>query len=156
MTGLIFWAFYSLYRHFDPLLPERIAQHFDGAGHPNGWASPKVFWGIGAGVMGILFCSFHLPALGLRFIPNHLFSLPNRDHWLSPMHREASIAWLENSLLFYGNFMLAWMVYVFWRVCEANLQQAPLTAFGVGMVVMLVVTVLWIGALLLRFRAPRD
>ena len=154
MTGLLFWAFAILYQHYDPLLPPHVAQNFDGAGRAQAWASHEVFWGIGFGMMALLFVSTHVPALCLRFIPNRLFSLPNRDYWLSPSQRESSIQYLENSLLLYGNFLFAWMLYVFWRVCEANVQQAPLAHFGIGMLVMLGVTVLWIVALLRRFRAP--
>lgn len=47
--------------------------------------------------------------------------------------------------------LLAWVGYIFWRVCESNVAKAPLDGFIEGMVVMVVVTTLWLVLLLKRF-----
>ncbi len=55
---------------------------------------------------------------------------PNRDDRLAPGRRENSIACLERGVLGYGNFILTWRAFVFWRVCEAIIERASLSLFG--------------------------
>ena len=77
LAGLLAWRW--------PLLPERLATHFDALGRPNGWtpkpAIPYVVLGVPLTLWGMFLLitrtsSRHLPALGALLVPfRNLFSL---------------------------------------------------------------------------------
>jgi len=76
---LVFAAVLEIVYYY-PLLPERVASHFDGYGRPNGWSSRDAFIAINASVtllMAVLYAGigFALPRL-----PEALINLPNKDY----------------------------------------------------------------------------
>jgi uncharacterized membrane protein len=139
------------------LLPDRVAQHFAGDGAANGWASKGVFCALIAGVTMLVVLSMHGIALVLPRLPDRLFALPNRDHFLAPQRRALTMARLQRSLFTYGNATLLLVVWITYAIVEANLHPPPrlpesiLVALGA----YLVFTVLWIIQLVRGFRRPR-
>lgn len=85
-------------------LPDRIATHFDGGGHPNGWSSGTgfltawLFTILATNIWPLLF-----PYLGRWMFEKcdpRFLSLPNKKYWLStPERRERAARVVETTLL---------------------------------------------------------
>jgi hypothetical protein len=77
-------------------MPDVVATHFDGAGHPNGAMSRSGTIGFQLMMLAITAAAFlGLPVLLGRLSPK-LINIPNRDYWLSPERRAASMSALQN------------------------------------------------------------
>jgi uncharacterized membrane protein len=140
-----------------PLMPERMASHFDGAGNPNGWQSRSAFFGLSLGVMCLLACCFRvLPSL-LHRLPDSLINLPNKDVWLSPGQRKDTFALLEDRLVLFGNATLLFLMALMQLVTRANLDPARRMSSGAIAFLLafyLFFAIAWTVGLLLRFRKP--
>ena len=146
--------------HWMPLLPERVATHFDGAGRANGWmsrnqhgwASPLTHLGVSAFIVGLSACLHRLP-------PGTL-NLPHKDHWRQPEHYPAACAFMREWSRWLAAVMLVWGTFMDHQIVLANQLQPPrLDSAVVGMLTacFLAATgaaVIW---LLLKFiRKPPD
>src|SRR5579872_5795647 len=101
-TALVFFvvtqmALASAFALTYPLLPERVATHFDAAGAPNGWMSRAAhLWTICGFWFGLSL--FEIGAFyAIRFFPPTLLNLPRRDYWLAPERRDESFAFVLRS-----------------------------------------------------------
>jgi hypothetical protein len=107
-------------------LPERMASHFGASGQPDGFTSPQGFFGtmalLGGGVVVSLLV---LPAL-LRYCPPQLINLPNRDYWLAPERRAASIRRLGVWLSWFAFATGALLCFALELTIRANLEQRAL------------------------------
>jgi len=56
--------------------------------------------------------------------PSSRFSLPNRDYWLAPKRKDATIAWLRGHLAWLGCFMLVFMGTIHASIVRANAPGA--------------------------------
>jgi uncharacterized membrane protein len=138
-------------------LPERIATHFDGAGVANGFMTRVPYLVL----MG--FIAVGIPTLvlfGLRSaIRNAMgnLNIPNRQLWLTPERREASITWLfrHAARLAAGTSAFAFALHV--ALIRANSFVPPrlestlatlLLAASLGGVLI------WAFVLMRRFRRP--
>lgn len=110
---------------YAPRLPERVASHFDAAGNPNGWSSREEFLATVAGV----FAATSLGLLGLiavlPWIPRPLINLPQREHWLAPERRAATIADLRRRLVWFAFATQVFLVAAIQLTLEANLAPDP-------------------------------
>ena len=137
-------------------LPERLASHFDGAGNPNGFMPKTTFFELQLAVLGILTAVFILlPALLTR-LPNALINLPNKDYWLAPERREATLRDLASHLAWFGTATLAFLAVVMELVFRANLPggtgRLDPRAMWVLLGVYAVFLIGWLVRMLLRYR----
>lgn len=134
-------------------LPTRIASHFDGSGRADGWMRRDTFLltleltglGLAYGI-GAIFA-------GLTHLPNRFINLPNRDYWLGPERREATLSfflrrglWLVPCLLFFFT-ALALSVVFSNRLSPPRLPMSWATGFIIGDLLLL-------GVILYTFIAP--
>ncbi len=143
--------------HSYPLLPERMASHFDGSGQPNGFQSKREFAALSASilVLTVVLCG-GMGAL-LRRIPSKWFNLPNRDYWLSPERREETIEAVSIQMEWFGAASLGLYLYIIQMVVEANRTCAPnLDSRSVFVVlgIYLLFTGIWLVRFIQRFRQP--
>ena len=138
-------------------LPPVVASHFAGSGVANGFMArgPYVtlMFVIGVGV----------PLL-IGFLPStlvergsHNLNIPNRDHWLAPQRRDATLAFLRVHGLWFGAAVAIFLGYVHWLVVQANRLQPPeLSTRGIlgGLAVFGLVLVAWLVVLFRRFGKP--
>lgn len=135
-------------------LPARVATHFGYAGTANGWMSREgyllfilalplaqagFFWWIG----GVI-----------RAVPPRFVSLPRRDYWLSPEHRDEAVTLLRRYLLVYAGFLALFFAGLHVLTLRANAANPPVLEMGGLLLVMmafLMATILWISLLLVRF-----
>lgn len=113
------------YTYYEPLLPDRIASHFDVAGQADGWSSKSAFLlsnlALIAG-LALIFLSF--PSW-LGKIPNARINLPNKDYWLAPGRRAATLQTIQRQMEWLGAATLVLFLGVAQLSIEANLTGRP-------------------------------
>jgi len=139
-------------------LPERVAAHFDAAGAVNGYL-PRGPYLIATIVLAVV-----LPLLLVTVSqvgvgrPGARINLPNRDYWLAPERRDATIQYLRNWMARFAMLLALLVCFVHWLVVRANAMPASPhlsnSAFYGALVVFGTLMVLWIRGLFVRFRLP--
>lgn len=67
-----------------PLLPERVAHHFNPSGQPDAWGSKMSFLNVYLIVVALMAATFFAIYLVLPKIPYSLVNLPNKEFRLAP------------------------------------------------------------------------
>lgn len=120
--------------------PDRIATHFDWAGHPNAWMTREGYltWML---AFGVAFPAVVTALVGLlpRAWPGLAFvNLPNRDHWFAPERRAESLAFLGRHACWLGCLMVLTAMGVHALVLRAHdavpptLPLVPFVALLIG------------------------
>lgn len=111
--------------YFYPLLPERMAVHFNASGTADGWGTKDYFFlTVGTVFLLLLVIFGGLPQL-LRHIPASLINLPNKNYWLAPERRAQTMDRLVNQLLFVGAMALLLMDGIVYLCFRANFSEKP-------------------------------
>jgi uncharacterized membrane protein len=143
--------------HYYPLLPERVASHFDIQGQPNGWSSKTLFAGLYAVLVLVMsFIFLLLPRLVVK-LPAFMVNIPNRTYWLAPERKAATADKLAGYMIWMGCGILLFVFSIFQLVIQANLTpEAARLGDGVWVLFGLFITcvVVWCIALLIGFRKP--
>jgi uncharacterized membrane protein len=88
--------------YYYPLLPERVPSHFGPSGQADGWMSKSAF----AAFYLILLTFFTLLMGGIsamiRLMPTDTINIPNREYWLAPERREATLARISGDMSNFG------------------------------------------------------
>ena len=106
-------------------LPPRVATHFNASGHADGWMSRtsilKFTLGFGFGLPAFLVTLFGL----LRYLPNSMINIPDRDYWLAPERRDATYAMVWHHSFWLGSLTVALMAGLHYRIPRANAVSPP-------------------------------
>ena len=139
-------------------LPPVVASHFGPGGAANG------FMGKGTYISLMLAVVVAVPALIavsgqlVRVLPPQLVNLPNKQYWLAPQRRAATLESLSSMSLPFAFALVVFLCFVHWLVLQANAVQParlPEAPLFVGLGVFGLVTVLWLFVLFRRFgRVP--
>jgi uncharacterized membrane protein len=138
-------------------LPPRFASHFDATGRPDAWSSRIGFITLFGAIFGALalFFTFALPAL-LRRLPPQVINMPNRDYWLAPERREASIARLSDWLAWFGAGITAFGAAILELSLRANLAAGRMSsAVWIVLGAFLIFVVGWLVGLYRAFRTGK-
>lgn len=147
--------------HYAPLLPERVASHFDAAGRADGWSSRSGFLNLNmvfvAG-MGALFLG--VTAL-INKTPKDAINLPNKDYWLAPERRAATLNTINSQMEWLAAATLALLLGITQLTIEANLAASaalPAGAFWLLFGSYIFFFVIWLVLLLRTWyaRPPRE
>jgi hypothetical protein len=142
-------------------LPDPMASHFDGAGHPNGWSSKPVFFGVMFGMMAMIALGFLYLPKTLDRLPRDWISLPYRDHWLSDERRGETMHFIEYQLAWFGVVTLLLIIATLQFTIDANLgphrelSNRFMWVFGAYMAFSLVWTVCFV-AHFVRIRGDQE
>ena len=137
-----------------PHLPNLMASHFGPSGKADGWMSKQgfalfylVFIVIYSGLFG---CMGSL----LRKTPNELFNLPNREYWLAPERREATIKAFSHQFAVFGIAVGAFFIAVMQTIFLTNLGGSSQLSslFFVYLVGFLLYTGIWTVQMLKQYR----
>jgi uncharacterized membrane protein len=136
-------------------LPSEVASHFGASGAADAFM-PRTAYLILMLALALALPVAIVVVLGtvLRR-PRAPINLPNRDYWLGPERRMETIAFLQRHMLRFGSLMIAFICFVHWLVVSANAREPAHLADSwmiVGTVLFVVASLLWAGALHLRFR----
>jgi uncharacterized membrane protein len=140
------------------LLPERVAIHFDGAGHANNWTDRSalliLFGGLGVGAP-IFFVGSGL-LVGL--VPDGMVNLPHREYWLAPERRAQTRAYLSGQMAWMGCLALLFLAGIYGLTILANRltpQRLPMVLFLPLVAGFLAGTIVWTIVLLRHFSMPK-
>lgn len=140
--------------HYAPLMPARMASHFDGAGVPNGFSTPGAFFTIMLGLQAIMALSWLTIRPFMRRLPPEQINLPNRDYWLeNPERREVAFERFAAVMLEFGIMLELLLVYVTQLVVEANLRSPVILSskIALALIALGVGTCLWLVRLFTAF-----
>lgn len=144
--------------YFRAELPEQVASHFDDSGRPNGYMSRDGFVLFQCTMLAMMATIFGLGGWLVAITPVGLINLPNKDYWLAPERRAASMTWLTGWMRWFGAVTLAWMLVVFQFAAQASLGDGRLdsTRFWTAVGIYLVALGFAMWRLFRRFsKAPR-
>jgi uncharacterized membrane protein len=136
-------------------LPAQIASHFGAGGVANGWMSRSGY------LLFMLAFAVILPlviVLSMSAVPRWKaggINIPNRDYWLDPTRREATLKYIAAHACWLGSLMVVFITAIHFLLIEANATQPPRLPFQlfVTTVVLFVVALLaWMAMLALHFR----
>jgi len=106
-------------------LPPVVASHFDAAGHANGHMPRGLYLNLmTAMVVGAPLIVGLLPSVLIRR-PGARINLPNREHWLAPGRREATLGFIGGATMLFGAGLAIFLCYVHWLVVRANAHASP-------------------------------
>jgi uncharacterized membrane protein len=153
-------ALFQWVRYY-PLLPERMAAHFNFEGLPNGWQPKAVFFllmlVVVVGVTAVI--TFLSPQL-IAARPDNQINLPNRSYWLAPARREATFRFIAAQMAWFGCGVLFVLLFGTSLAIHANLS--PDYRFDNSTMIkvlggFLFLTVLWMVRFIRHFiRIPAD
>lgn len=141
-------------------LPERVATHFNAAGHANGWMTRtghlafSLAFGLGMPVF--------LAALMyvMRFIPGSMWNVPNKLYWSQPQHHQRAAAQMFRLGLWLAALTALWTTSINGLIWQANQSQPPLLHAGPMMIsvsVYLAGVAVWVIALMRVFwKVPKE
>ena len=125
MLALAAGVLLACHAHWLPLLPERVATHFDAAGRANGWMTRSQHgWGSAAVHLGVAAFLVGLGAL-MRLLPPGVMNLPNKDYWRRPENYPAACAFMRVWLRWLAAVMLVWGTLMDWQLVLANQVVPP-------------------------------
>jgi hypothetical protein len=139
-------------------LPDVVATHFDGRGRPNGWMTRRGYLAFSLAFdVGLPLLVAAAIGLAPRRWPRHV-SLPNRDYWLAPERRAATLGFLAAHACWLGCLMTLFGAAVHWVILAAHAAASPALAVGpllwtIG--AFIAALGVWIYALYRRFGKPR-
>jgi uncharacterized membrane protein len=93
--------------------PGVVPSHFDAAGHPNAWSSRNAFFILEIAVLlGVAALFIAIPSL-LRATPVRMINLPNKNYWLAPERREATLDRLASYFDVFASATVLLLIVVF-------------------------------------------
>lgn len=139
-----------------PLLPPRVASHFNAAGQPDAWSSRGelllVMGAVGVVMPVVLIAIFY----GVRHFPPSLINLPQREYWLAAPRRKETWTTLLELGLWFGLLQTLFFLAIHWLVVSAN-RHVPVRLTMAVWVVMggyLALVAAWLWMMWRRFRVP--
>ncbi len=144
--------------HYYPLLPYRVASHFDGTGKANSWMPKDGFILVYVSVIALMAILFNVvPKLIERF-PDTAINLPNKKYWLAVERRAETFETILRYISAAGNAAIGFMLCVFQLAFRANLgaEQRLSGAIWPLLAVFVVLMIAWTIKFTLAFRLPRD
>jgi hypothetical protein len=105
---------------------------------------------------------FGLPLLFLfagswmRLIPTRFINMPNRDYWLTPDRKDASLRKMGAFMAWYGLLLAVFMGFVLELTIRSNLNRAPLDniAMVIGLGCLFAVSITMFVRLRMQLRVP--
>ena len=136
-------------------LPVQIASHFGAGGVPNGWMSRNGY------LLFMLAFAVGMPlsvVLGMGVLTRgqaRAINIPNRDYWLAPVRRGATLRFLAAHACWLGSLLTVFIAAIHLLLIAANATQPPqlpLRPFIMLMAVFMLGMGLWAVTLMLHFR----
>jgi serine/threonine-protein kinase len=155
--GFVLFGLVRLVLVFDAL-PEVVASHFDGSGHPNGHQS-KLAFALTAALLQAMFglMTWAAPSM-IRNSRDELLNLPHKGYWLAPERRDATKQRLSEWTSWFCCATLGLMTGVFELVIRGNQHEHPQLSPQVWLLLVSYVGFMLVSgiALVRGFRVPAD
>jgi uncharacterized membrane protein len=141
--------------YYLPVLPARVAVHFDIHGNPNGWASHAGIIrnaAIPFAIMAVIFVSASL----VSRLPIGSINLPNKAYWFAPGRAEGSFSFLRDWIRWVVVLVAAFLTAIMGLLLRPTFVPTHVVVFEFGVGGFVLAIVAMIIALLARFRLPRE
>ncbi|HEV8255583.1 MAG TPA: DUF1648 domain-containing protein [Casimicrobiaceae bacterium] len=136
-------------------LPERVASHFGPGGHANGWMTREAYLIVVLAAATLLpLVIVALVAALPRAFPRGI-NLPNRDYWLAPERRDATLGALAGFAWAFACLLTLFVAGMHWTIVDAHASAPPQLAEAAVHLLMagfVAAVAAWIITLYLRFR----
>jgi len=142
--------------YYYPLMPMRMASHFDAAGRANSWMPKESFFITHVFVVTLMSAIFTImPKLVFKF-PDSMINLPNKDYWLAAGRRDEAGEMIERHMNTAGNLTIALLLCVFQMAFKANLEKESRLpeSMWLLLVAFLILMVVWSIRFIRAFRVP--
>ena len=136
-------------------LPAQVARHFDGTGKPDGWSSKNAYVFFNIGLQIFIFVLFALFPFTLRFFPNWSINIPDRDYWLAPERRAATLDRIGNFMIWIGVLTVGWFFAVVYMVDRFNIGNFQKLSNGFWIILGVYLGVLTLATILFCVRFYR-
>lgn len=135
-------------------LPETVASHFNAAGKPDGQMPKGVFMIFEVVLLFVIIGQSFLAPLMIDRLPDSMINLPNKQYWLAPERRAATIGMLRNHFEWFSAGLLAVFVALNQLVFRANLDHENFSGRAATVIlgVFLTFVVVWLIILLRKFK----
>lgn len=141
-----------------PMLPDRMATHFDGNGDPNGWMTRSEHIVI-MGFLGAFMPLFIMMVCWTaRYLAASSVNIPHRDYWMAEERRIESTEFIFEHSVWLACLFVAFVTGLHWCVVFSNRLQPvrlPLEWVLSDAGLFLVGITAWVVCLYRRFPAPR-
>jgi len=88
--------------YYYPRMPQRMAAHFAADGHVNGWQPRESFFLLAVLMNALSAVITFFAPWQIASTPNARINLPNRDYWLAPERREATMRYIASTMAWFG------------------------------------------------------
>jgi len=144
--------------YYWPLLPVKVAEHFDAGGNADRWTSKGVLVATHIGLQLGTAAFFGLIAWSISFVPESMMNIPNKEYWLAAERKAETVEFSKVLLLVVGAATCFFMLFLSLLVYRASLQDGQMWAFGFWglMGVYLAFVFGLVGYNFWRFRLPQS
>lgn len=146
------WLYATRYR-----LPPFLASHFAGDGRANGFMPRDGYLALMAAIILFVPLLMAMVTGSLSRLGPDRINLPNKDYWLAPARRQATLEALQAHSLWFGSGLAGFLGAVHGLVVKANAATPPAmdpVAIGLALAGFIGWSLLWTVVLLRRFRRP--
>lgn len=139
-------------------LPPVVASHFASGGAANGFMGRGTYTAFMVAVVVAVPALIGFSGQLIRLLPLQWINLPNKQYWLAPQRRAATVDSLSSLTVPFALALVVFLSFVHWLVVQANAvhpARLPEGSLFVGLAVFGVAAVLWVVVLFRRFgRVP--
>jgi uncharacterized membrane protein len=151
-VGLLYFSF--LYSQ----LPDPMASHFNASGAATAWMPKSGFFILIVVVTLAAGVPIYLVPRSMAKLPNDKINLANKEYWLAPRRRDATIEYMGIQMGWFGCALLALLFCALYNAVAANLRPVHhfnSGSFYIALGAFFVFTLFWLGRLLSHFaRVP--
>lgn len=109
MVGVTICAVIAQVVYWYGQLPDPMPSHFNAAGQVDDEMGKFSFFAMMLGIHVLFLIGFPLIGSLLRRMPDSLINMPNKDYWLAPERREATLAKTAGIMTMMG-WMTSWLM----------------------------------------------
>ncbi len=135
-------------------LPAVVASHFGPGGTANGFMGKGMYTALMIALVVGVPALVASTTLLVRALPPQMINLPNRQHWLAPERRDATLDALASLSLRFAMALAVFLCFMRWLVVRAHAVQPPRLPEGLffaGLAAFGLVTLAWLFLLFRRF-----
>ena len=155
---LIFYVLVLLQlAHVYSALPAVVSTQFDSNGTPLRTMTRDEFVMFHLGFVFFMSSIFAFTGFLISRLPPKFIAIPNKDYWLAKSRRAATMKGLQSDLCWMGLIVGAFVLLIDYFVMDAAVRNTrSITPETLGKIItaMSVVTGLFVGRLLIKFRRP--
>ncbi|MBS0291929.1 MAG: DUF1648 domain-containing protein [Proteobacteria bacterium] len=136
-------------------LPQRVASHFNLAGHADAFMPRGQYLTLMLLVAAGLPLTIAASTRWLARLPDVFINLPNKSYWLAPERRAQTLAALATHLERFSWALALFLCYLHWLIVRGQAHPVPHLAQGlflIGLLAFLGFVAVWLVLLYRRFR----